>query len=322
MFETKITRMFGTKYPVVGGTMMWISTPKMVAAICEAGALGILASAMYQSKEDFRDAIREVRDLTDQPFAVNLNLFPMMSPVDNNDFIDVILEEGVGIVETSGHRAPEEYVARLKSSGVKTIHKVVGVRYARKAASIGVDVVTVVGYENGGATGMLDIASLVLIPSVVDAVSVPVIGGGGVADGRGFLSVLALGAEAVIVGTMLLTTEECPIHRNVKEALLTASEVDTTLVMRSIKGTHRVLKNSTAEKVVQMEAENATLEELYPLITGENTRKLLDEGNLETGMLACGQAVGLAREILPMKEAIGRLVTGADEIRGRLAALG
>ena len=192
MFQTKITEMLGIKYPLIGGTMMWISTPEFTSAVSNAGGLGILASAIYQSKEEFRDAIERLQDLTDKPFAVNLNLFPMMRPIDNNEYMDVLVDRGVKVVETSGHSAPEELCARFKEAGMIWIHKCVGVRYALKVQGMGADIVTVVGYENGGATGTLDIGTLVLVPTVVENLDIPVIGGGGVSDGRGLLAVLAL----------------------------------------------------------------------------------------------------------------------------------
>jgi len=246
MLQTKITRILGIEYPIIGGTMMSISKADFVAAISNAGGLGILASAIYQTKEEFSDAIERIQELTDKPFAVNINLFPSMRPIDNNDYVDILVEKGVKIVETSGHSAPEDLCARFKEAGMTWIHKCVGIRYAKKVEKMGADIVTVVGYENGGATGTLDIGTLVLVPAVKDAVDLPVIGGGGVSDGRGVTALLALGAEAVIIGTRLLLTKECPIHDNLKQALCDASELDTMLIMRSIGATHRVWNNTAA----------------------------------------------------------------------------
>lgn len=176
MFETKITEMLGIEYPIVGGTMMSITTAEFSAAISNAGGLGVLASAIYQSRESFGEALDQLIELTDRPFAINLNLFPMMRPIDNNDYLDVLLEKGVKIVETSGHSAPEELCARFKEAGLTWIHKCVGVRYALKVQEMGADIVTVVGYENGGATGKLDVGTLVLVPRVVESLNIPVIG--------------------------------------------------------------------------------------------------------------------------------------------------
>ena len=281
--KTLITEMFGINYPFIGGTMAHISKADFVAAVSEAGGLGTLASTLYDDKDSFRTALKTIKDKTDKPFAVNLNLFPSVRPIDNNALMDVILEEGVKVVETSGARAPDDIIARLKPEGIKLVHKCVGVKYAVKVEQLGVDAVTVVGYENGGATGMLDITTLCLVPAVVNAVKVPVIGGGGIASGRGIAAILSLGAEAVIMGTRLLLTEECPIHDNLKKALLTAKETDTAIIMRSIKNTHRCWVNDTVHKIQALEAENAPLEKLLPIISGEETKLMYEEGEIFPG---------------------------------------
>ncbi|RLB74674.1 MAG: nitronate monooxygenase [Deltaproteobacteria bacterium] len=321
MFKTKITELLGIEYPIIGGTMMHLSRSEFVAAISETGCLGILASANYMDKESFRKAIRKIRSKTDNPFAVNLNMFPARRRLDNNAYIDVIIDEGVPIVETSGHKAPEEYVDRLKSAGVKLIHKCVGVRYAKKAESLGVDAVTVVGYENGGATGVLDITTLCLVPRVVDNVNIPVIAGGGVVDGRGVAAILSLGADGVIMGTRLLAAQECPLHPNVKRRLLEASELDTMLVLRSVGNTHRVWKNKAAQTTAEMEQRGATLEELFKVISGDQAKKMYFEGDPDAGLLACGQGIGLVREIKPVKEIIAQIVEETQEAISRLNTL-
>ena len=320
MFETKITKMLGIKYPIIGGTMMWISDADFVAAISNAGGLGVLASAIYQSKEEFSTAIDRVYELTDKPFAVNINLFPSMRPIDNNDYVDILVEKGVKVVETSGHSAPEELCKRFKDAGMVWIHKCVGIRYALKVQNMGADIVTVVGYENGGATGRLDIATLVLVPAVKDAVSIPVIGGGGVSDGRSLLAVLALGAEGVIIGTRLLTTKECPIHDDLKQALLNATELDTMLIMRSINATHRVWRNKAADKCAELEARGADLNELLTVIGGENTKRMYDGGELGAGIIACGQGVGLCHDIPSVKTLFEDMVSQAAEVYQKLPA--
>lgn len=319
MFRTRITEMLGIRYPLVGGTMMWISTSEFVAAISNAGGLGILASAMYESREALADAIDRVRDRTDKPFAVNLNLFPMIRPIDNNEYLDVIIEKGVRIVETSGHSAPEDLCARFKQAGLIWIHKCVGIRYALKAQSLGTDIITVVGYENGGATGRLDTGTLVLVPCVREAVKVPVIGGGGVSDGRGFLAVLALGAEGVIVGTRLLATKEAPIHNNLKKALIQASELDTILVMRSIGATHRVWANAAARRCLELEAQQADLSEILKVVGGQKAREMYDTGALDEGIISCGQGVGLVHDIPTVKELFDNIIAQATDIARRLA---
>ena len=319
MFQTKITRMLGIKYPIVGGAMMWISIPEFVAAISNAGGLGVLASAIFQSREEFAEAIDHVYDLTDRPFAVNINLFPMMRPIDNNDYLDILIEKGVRIVETSGHSAPEDLCNRIKKAGMIWIHKCVGVRYALKVQKMGADIVTVVGYENGGATGTLDIGTLVLVPRVVQAVNLPVIGGGGVSDGRALLAVLALGAQAVIMGTRLLLTQEAPIHDNLKQALLEASELDTMLIMRSIGSTHRVWANNAARKCAELEAAKADAEEVLNIVGGEKSKKMYDQGDVDIGIVSCGQTVGIAEDIPTVKELFERIIVQASDIVNTLS---
>lgn len=321
MFETRVTRMLGIEHPIIGGAMMHLSSPEYVAAVSEAGCLGLLASAMWKSKEAFREAIRRTRALTQKPFGVNLNLFPAMRQVDNNEYLDVIDEEGVPVVESSGHRAPEELIGRIKANGRVWIHKCVGVRYAVKAASLGADIVTVVGYENGGATGTLDIGTFVLIPRVVESVPVPVIGGGGISNGKGLVAALALGAEGVIIGTRFLLTEECPIHANLKQALLAAGETDTALVLRTLGNTHRVWKNEATEKVLALEAEHAGLAEILKVAAGEKDKLMYEQGDIQAGTISTGQGVGLCHDIKPVKLLVQEIMAEAKQTAARLSAL-
>ncbi len=318
MLKSRIREKLEIEYPIIGGTMMWISDADFVAAISEAGGLGILASAIYHSREEFADAIDRIRELTDKPFAVNINLFPAMRPIDNDDYVDVLVDKKVKIVETSGHSAPEALCQRFKDAGMTWIHKCVGVRYALKVQSMGADIVTVVGYENGGATGKLDIGTLVLIPTVVDAVDLPVIGGGGISNGRGIAAAFALGAEAVIIGTRLLTTKECPIHDNLKEALVCASELDTMLILRSLNATHRVWNNAAANRCAELEEACASFEEIYPVVSGDNAKKMYDQGELGAGIVACGQGIGMVKDIVTVKELLDRMMAEAKEAVGRI----
>lgn len=320
MFKTKMTEMLGVKYPIVGGTMMHISNAEFTAAISNAGGLGILASAIYQSREAFSEALDQLIELTDNHFAVNLNLFPAMRPIDNNDYLDVLLEKGVKIVETSGHSAPQELCARFKEAGLTWMHKCVGVRYALKVQEMGADMVTVVGYENGGATGKLDIGTLVLVPRVVESLHLPVIGGGGVSDGRGLVAILALGAQGVIMGTRLLATKEAPIHDRLKEALVKAGELDTMLVMRSIGATHRVWINAAAKKVAELEDDQAGLAEILKIATGEKAKKMHNEGDLDVGIISCGQGIGMAHDIPTVKELFDRIMGDATDVAKGLVA--
>jgi NAD(P)H-dependent flavin oxidoreductase YrpB (nitropropane dioxygenase family) len=319
MFETKITKMLGIKYPIIGGTLMAISKADFVAAISNAGGLGVLASIIYQTGEEFSAAIDRIRELTDKPFAVNLNFFPAQYPVSQAEYTEILIEKGVKIVETSGHKAPEDLCGRFKEAGLIWIHKCVGARYALKAQKLGADIVTVVGYENGGATGNLDICTMVLVPTVVDAVDIPVIGGGGVSDGRGVAAILSLGAGAAIMGTRLLMTKECPVHDNLKQALLNATELNTKLVLRSIGGTHRVWDNEAANKCAEIEEAGGSFEEILSIVAGVNAKKMYDEGDTTCGIVSCGQCVGLAKDMPTVKELFDRIYAQASGIIGGLA---
>lgn len=318
MITTVVTQKLGIAHPILGGTMMSITDARFTAAISNAGGLGILASAIYKTREDFAAAVDEVQQLTDKPFAVNINLFPAMTAIDNNIYLDVMIEKGVRVVETSGHSAPEDLCGRFKSAGMTWIHKCVGIRYAQKAETLGADIVTVVGYENGGATGKLDIGTLVLVPSVVDAVKVPVIGGGGVSDGRGLLAVLALGAGAVIMGSRLLVTRECPIHENLKKALMNATELETRLIMRSIGATHRVWDNAAAQKCAKIEAEGGDFNEVISVVAGDKARHMYATGDLDAGVISCGQGIGLVHDIPTVAELFDRIVTQAEAAMHRI----
>jgi len=322
MFKTSVTELLGIEYPIVGGCMMHISGPEFVAAISNAGALGMMASAMFDTQEKFRQAIRLAKSLTNRPFGVNLSLFPALRPLDNNLYVEVILEEGVPVVETSGHRPPEDMLARLKAGGVKTMHKCVSVRHALSAQRAGVDAVTVFGTEGGGHIGELGLTTMVLVPRAADALEIPLLAAGGIADGRGLLAALVLGAEGVTIGTRLLVTEECPIHDDLKQALITATEPDTLPILGSLHNTLRAWKNPAALKVAELEANQADLWEILNIVAGTETRRMYQEGDLNAGVIPCSQSIGLVREIKPVAEVIGGMVREAAEIAAGLGRKG
>jgi NAD(P)H-dependent flavin oxidoreductase YrpB (nitropropane dioxygenase family) len=311
--------MFGTKYPIVGGTMMHVSKPEFVAAISNAGALGMIASAMYESQDEFRQAVRKVRDLTDKPFGVNLSLFPAMRPIDNDLYAEVILQEHVPIVETSGHRPPGDLLARLKVSGVKTMHKCVSVRHALSAQKAGVDAVTVFGTEGGGHIGEVGLTTMVLVPTTVDALRIPVIAAGGIVDGRGLVAALALGAEGITIGTRLLVTTECPIHDDLKRALASATELDTLPILGTLRNTVRAWKNPAALKVAELESKQAELGEILSVVAGTATKRMYEGGELDSGVIPCSQSIGLVHEIKPVAQVIDGMMQEASEILGRLS---
>ncbi len=318
MFKTRITELFGIEHPIVGGCMMHISGPEFVAAISNGGALGMMASAMYPSRDEFRQAVRQVRSLTDRPFGVNLSLFPALRPIDNDLYVEVILEEKVPVVETSGHRPPEEMLARLNGAGVKTMHKCVSVRHAQSAQKAGVDAVTVFGSEGGGHIGELGLSTMVLVPRAVDLLEVPVLAAGGIADGRGFLAALALGAAGVTIGTRLLLTEECPIHRALKEALAAATELDTLPILGSLHNSLRAWKNPAALKVAELEAAKADLWEILSIVAGTETKRMYQEGDVSAGVIACSQSIGILNQIRPVADVISEMVRTAAALRERL----
>lgn len=301
--------------------MQWLARAELVAAVSNAGALGIMTSSSFPTAKELRAELRKARSLTDKPFGVNINLFPTMRPLNLEEYIDTIIAEGVRIVETAG-RSPEPYMERLKKGGVKVMHKVVGTKFARTAERVGCDAVIIDGFECAGHPGEDDVTSLILIPLTADAVKVPVIAAGGFGDGRGLVAALALGAEAILMGTRFMATQECWAHPKVKEWLIKAKETDTLLIQRSLRNTARVLRNTVSDKVVEMENKGATLEQLQPLITGMKEKELMETGNLEAGLLHAGQVVGLIRDIPTIKELVERTVSEAEEIRKLLSARG
>ncbi len=291
-----------------------------MGAVSNAGGLGILSALTFTSPAELATEIRKTRSITDKPFGVNLTLAPTLRPVSYEAYIDVIVEEGVKIVETAA-RSPEPYMAQFKSAGIKVIHKCTAVRFARTAERIGCDIVSIDGFECAGMPGEEDITSLILIPLTVDAISVPVVASGGVGDARGFVAALALGAEGINMGTRFMATQEAPLHPKVKEWLIQSSERDTTLVMRSLRNSERVLKNPLADKIIEMEKQGATLEELAPMLAGERGRKAQETGEIDSGILACGQVIGLIHDIPSVKELIDRIVDGARDIVERFHPL-
>ncbi len=311
MLKTRFTELTGIEYPIMCGGMFQVGRGELAAAVSEAGGLGTITSVTQETPENLRKEIRKIRSLTKKPFAVNLNLFPRAKPTPNDEFIEVLLEEGVRIVETSG-RSPEAFIQKLKDGGCVVIHKVPGVRYAKTAERIGVDAVSVVGFETGGHPGMEDIGSVVLTPMVVDALNIPVLAGGGFGDGRGLAAALALGAEGIVMGTRFMAVKESIVHQKVKEWMAEASEMDTVIVQKTIGSPSRVAKNQVAMEVVDLESKGAGLEQLLPLIRGERGKKVYLEGDLDAGIWSCGQVVGLIKDAPTAKQLIDRIVSDAQ----------
>jgi len=313
VFKTRVTELFGIKYPIIQGGMQWVARAELSSAVSNAGGLGIITALTFPTPEELATEIKRMRELTDKPFGVNITLIPTLRPVNYEEYIDVIIREDVAIVETAG-RNPEPYMNRLKAAGIKVIHKCTAVRFAEKAEATKCDVVSIDGFECAGHPGEEDVTSLVLIPLTVDAVTIPVIASGGFADGRGLVAALALGAEGVNMGTRFMATQEAVLHPKVKEWLIRASERDTLLVMRSLRNTRRVLRNAVAEKVTEMEKHGAAWEQMSSLLSGERGKELLQSGELDRGLQTVGQVVGLVRDIPTVKELIAAIINEAREI--------
>ncbi len=302
--------MFGCRYPVIQGGLGYWSDAELAAAVCNAGGLGVITSFPFEDKKELRKEIQKAKKLTEKPFGVNINLFPASRPAANEEVVEIVIEEGVAFVETSG-RSPEAYLEKLHQAGVKVIHKVPGTQYARHAEKIGVDAVTVVGFEGGGHPGMGEVTTLVLVPATKKQVKIPIIAAGGIASGAGLLAALALGAEGVTVGTRFLTTKESPLHHAVKERLLKAKETETMIIDRSIKSARRVLRNPAAERVLGMQQIGASLDEQLAVMGGQASRVFLDKGDLEHGVISCGQSIGLIDDAPTVKEVMERIAAEA-----------
>jgi nitronate monooxygenase len=305
MFQTRVTEMLGIKYPIVLGGMMWAGTAELAAAVSNAGGFGIIAAGNFPAPDLLRSEIRKLRNLTSKPFGVNVSVTPTFRQVDREALVDALIEEGATAIETAGPNAGQ-FAERIKRGKIKWIHKCAQVRNALTAERWGADIVTVVGYECGGAPPMNELTTFILVPLVVDTVKIP-----GAA--------LALGAEGIVMGTRFIATTECVAHPDIKAAIVKARETDTMLVQRSIGTMERVLRNQLAENVLSMEEKGATLEELREFISGTRTSEAWRTGDVRMGMVPCGQIVGLIRGVVSASEVIDGIVQGAVAIHRRLA---
>jgi nitronate monooxygenase len=321
MLKTRLTELLGIEHPIIQGGMMWVSRAELVAAVSNAGGLGILTALTHSTPEGLVEEIRATRELTERPFGVNLTLLPTLRPINYDDYFDAVVEEGVGIVETAG-RSPEEYMERLKGAGITVVHKCTSVRHAVKAEKLGCDVVSIDGFECAGHPGEQDVGGLVLVPATVDAVRIPVVASGGIADGRGLVAALALGAEGVNMGTRFLATEEAPVHDGVKALVASSKEHETRLVLRTLHNSLRTLKTPVSDRVSELEARGAGIDELAPLLSGQAGRMMLETGDVEKGVLSVGQVVGLIEDVPSVSELIGRMVAEAHAVIEGLASRG
>jgi nitronate monooxygenase len=317
MIKTRVTEILGIEHPIVMGTMGQQSTAEFVAAAANAGIFACLSSVRCRTGEDLREEIRRTRGLTDRPFGVNINLFPMLSPVDPVECTEASLAEGVPVIETSG-RSPADLAERIKGGGATLMHKCVGVRHAATAERLGADLVEVVGYEAAGHPGREPVGSIVLFPLVVDALKIPVIAAGGIGDARGILAALALGTEGVCLGTVFMATQECPIHPNLKQRLIEASETDTMLTFHSKGDPMRALRNPLALEIERMEEDGASMMDIVNVIGGGKARHAAEIGEADWTMIPIGQVVAQIRDVPAMKELVDRLMDGVVAVGERL----
>jgi nitronate monooxygenase len=322
MFKTRVSGMLGIEYPIIQGGMMWLATAELAASVSNAGGFGIIAALSCGSREGLRREIKRCKALTDRPFGVNVSMLPDLTSTERTEeYIEAIIDEGVTAVETAG-RTPEPYLPRLKEAGIKVIHKVPAVRYAQTAERLGADAVAIVGFEGAGHPGMDDVTTFILVQKAARVLHVPVIAAGGICDAQGFVAALALGAEGVLMGTRFMLTSECWAPHRIKEQLLEAAELNTMVIERSINNAARVIRNQAAVRALEMEQRGATLEELLPLISGQAGFKAFQEGDIDAGVIACGQVVGLIDTIKSVKEVIEEIVDGASQICRRFEKIG
>jgi NAD(P)H-dependent flavin oxidoreductase YrpB (nitropropane dioxygenase family) len=318
--RTRFTEAFGVEHPIMQGGMQWVGRAELVAAVAEAGALGCITALSRPSPEDLVGEIRRCRELTDKPFGVNLTILPTISPPPYAEYRRAIIEAGVPVVETAGSN-PKEHVDDFKAHGIKVIHKATSVRHALKAQSLGVDAVSIDGFECAGHPGEDDVPGLILIPAAAAKLSIPIIASGGIADARGLVAALALGADGVNMGTRFMCTTESPIHLRIKQQIVANDERSTNLIFRTLHNTARVVKNSVSDEVVSIEDRGgATFADVKDLVSGRRGSKVYETGDPEHGIWWAGQSQGLVDDIPTAGEVIARMVAEATElIRGRLA---
>ena len=322
MLKTRITDLFGIEHPVIQGGMQWVGYAELVSAVSNAGALGILTALTQPTPEDLVKEIQRTRQMTDKPFGVNLTVLPTINPPPYEEYAQAIVGSGVKIVETAG-RSPEPFMELCKEDDVKVIHKCTSVRHALKAQSVGVSAITIDGFECAGHPGEDDIPSLVLLPQAAEALDVPVAGCGGFSDAKSLVAALALGGEAIVMGTRFMATKEAGIHQNVKDKMTEADELSTNLMFRTMHNTARVFKNSVSDQVVEIESTGtATFEDIKDLVAGQRGRVVFEEGDLEHGIWSAGISVARVKDVPSCKEMVSRLVSDAENIiDGRLQSV-
>ncbi|WP_340150845.1 nitronate monooxygenase family protein [uncultured Sneathiella sp.] len=313
--KTRITELFGIEHPIIQGGMHYVGYAELASAVSNAGGLGIITGLTQKTPADLANEIARCKDMTDKPFGVNLTFLPSFTAPPYPEYIEAIVKGGVKIVETAG-RSPEAYMPALKDAGIKVIHKCTSVRHSLKAQKIGCDAVSVDGFECGGHPGEDDIPNMILLPRAAEELEVPFVASGGMGNAQQLVASLALGADGINMGTRFMVTKEAPVHQNVKDAIIAASELDTKLIMRPLRNTERVLNNDAVEKVLEIEREkgaNTKIEDIVDLVGGVYP-KVMQEGNVGVGAWSCGMVAGLIHDNPTCKELIDRIMSEAEEI--------
>lgn len=314
---TRFTKLLGIDHPIVQGGMMWVGRAELAAAVSNAGGLGIVTALTQPTPDALRREIERCRSMTSKPFGVNLTILPSVNPPPYAEYRRAIIESGIKIVETAGHR-PQQHVEDFKAHGVIVIHKCTSVRHALSAQRMGVDAISIDGFECAGHPGEDDVPGLILIPAAVDKLSIPIVASGGIGDGRGLAAALALGAEGVNMGTRFCATVEAPIHDKVKQFLVANDERSTHLIFRKFHNTGRVAKNGVSDQVVAISARaEAVFEDIRGLVAGAKGRVALETGDLEAGLIWAGQVQGLIHDIPTCESLITRIVNDAERIISR-----
>jgi NAD(P)H-dependent flavin oxidoreductase YrpB (nitropropane dioxygenase family) len=321
MIKTRFTEMFGVQHPIAQGGMQWVGRAELVAAVANAGALGFITALTQPTPEALTQEIARCRSMTDRPFGVNLTILPAISPPPYTEYRQAIIEAGVKIVETAGNK-PQEHVDVFKAAGVKVIHKCTSVRHALSAERMGVDAISIDGFECAGHPGEDDVPGLILIPAAADKVKIPMIASGGFGDGRGLAAALALGAEGINMGTRFMATVEAPIHPHVKQQIVANDERSTDLIFRTMRNTSRVARNAISQQVVELERQGATFEEVRALVAGARGKVVYENGDPDFGVWSAGQIQGLIHDIPTCDILVRRIVAEAETlIRQRLDAM-
>ena len=314
MIKTKITEMFGIEHPIIQGGMHYVGFAEMASAVANAGGLGIITGLTQKTPDDLANEIAKCHDMTDKPFGVNLTFLPGFQEPDYPGYIEAIIKGGVRIVETAG-RSPEAYMPDLKGAGIKVIHKCTSVRHSLKAEKIGCDAVSVDGFECGGHPGEDDIPNMILLPRAAEELSIPFVASGGMGNGQQLAAALSMGADGINMGTRFIATKEAPVHDNVKEALVAASELDTELIMRPLRNTERVLSNGAVSKILEKEkalGDDIQITDIIDEVAGVYP-KIMQEGTMDAGAWSCGMVAGLIHDVPTCKELVERIVSDAEE---------